>query len=174
MKYLGWAGAADAGFFKYYDSEEKVNKTFELKEMSVDQVEYTVRGFDEKTNSPIYSNDITSFVDEEFSVKSEGGTLFEGRYVKDDILALGAKLHIKLSGTSGGEEVSLYLKGNNYFKVSTLIGKGGDVDITKDAIKFTGFTDEKAGAVKYRAPVFVKGGAREEAVLTEDDTKDIF
>ena len=168
MKYLEWAGAADAGHFKYYDAEDKTNKQLELGEFKVNEIEYTIRGFDEATNSPIYSNDIKSFNDEEFVVKSKGGTLFEGKYAKEAILALGAKLHIKATIDFKGEEMALYLKGMNYYNFSNLIGKDGEVDITKHLVKFNGSTDEKAGAVKYKAPVFVKGNDIGDDIKPED------
>ena len=166
MKYLEWAGAADAGYFKYYDGE--TNQKLKLGEFKVVDIEYTIKGFDEATNSPIYSNDIKSFNDEEFIVKSKGGTLFEGKYKKEDILAIGAKLHIKATIDVNGEEMGLYLKGMNYFNFSKLIGKDGDVDITKNYVKLSGSTDEKAGAVKYKAPVFVKGSEIGDEITPED------
>jgi len=176
--YLEYAGAADAGHFKYSKKNEdgtyENNVKYTFNEMNVDDVSYTVRGFDEASHSQIYSNDIKSFTDEEFTIKCKAGTLLEGRYNKDAVAGLGgsnggAKLHIKLTGTHDGQPVVVFLKGNNYFNVSKLIGKGGDIDITKDMLKLNGFTDEKAGAVKYRAPVFVKGGARAEEISVEDN-----
>lgn len=166
-KYLEFKGAQDAGHFAYYDKEEGGNIKFELKEFSVTNIEYTVRGFDEGSNSVIYSNDIKSFNDEEFIVKSGSGTLFTGRYKKEAILALNAKLHIKITGKQGSDDFALYLKGNNYFNFSNLLK---EIDTSETMIKFTGTTDEKAGAVKYKAPIFVKGGERKaEADISAED-----
>jgi len=167
-KYLEWKGATDAWYFAYYDKEEKVNKPFKLGEFAVKDIEYTVRGFDESTNSNIYSNDIKSFNDEVFVVKSKGGELFEGRYKKEDILALWAKLHIKITALANGEEVVIYLKGNNYFNFSKLIGRDGDVDTATTMVKIEGASDEKAGAVKYKAPIFGKGGPIKEEITPEN------
>ena len=166
-KYLEWKGAFDAGYFAYYDKEEGVNKPFKMAEFAVKDLEYTVRGFDEGTNSVIYSNDIKSFNDEEFIVKSGGGTLFTGRYKKESILALNAKLHIKITADHQGEEVIIYLKGNNYFNFSKLIGRDGEVDVATTMVKITGASDEKAGAVKYKAPIFEKGWERREEITAE-------
>lgn len=157
MKYLEFKGAQDAGHFAYYDKEEGTNIKFDLTEFSVTDIEYTVRGFDEGSNSVIYSNDIKSFNDEEFTVRSGAGVMFEGRYDKEAIKAINAKLHIKITGKQGNDEFALYLKGNNYFNFSNLLK---ELDTTTEMIKFTGTTDEKAGAVKYKAPIFVKGGER--------------
>ena len=75
MKYLEWAGAEDAGWFRFYDGEK--NQKFEMEQFAVKDIEYTVKGFDEGSNSVIYSNDIKLFNDEEFTVKCGSGTIFK-------------------------------------------------------------------------------------------------
>lgn len=165
MIYLEFKGAQDAGHFAYYDKEAGENKKYDLTEFKVNDIEYTVRGFDEGSNSNIYSNDIKSFNDEEFTVKSGAGELFKWRYDKEAIKAINAKLHIKITGKQGADDFALYLKGNNYFMFSNLLK---DLDTATEMVKFTGTTDEKAGAVKYKAPVFVKGWEVKEEITAED------
>ena len=98
MIYLKWKGSSDDGMFTYYDKEAAENKTFDLKEFTITEKPcFTVMGWDEDNNSAIWSNDITNFKDETFNIKSGAGTLYEGVYNKEKTIALGAKIHIKLT-----------------------------------------------------------------------------
>ena len=62
MKHLNYKGAADAGHFEYYNGE--ANEKFDLKDLAVTAVKYTIKGWDEASNSAIYSNDITDWKEE--------------------------------------------------------------------------------------------------------------
>ena len=162
MKYIEWKGASDAGIFGYDELQEDgtyAKQEFKLDVFTIKSVGYTVRGFN-ADNKPMWSNDIEQEVNGradwqtelKVSTKAEG-TIYEGKYDKAKIENLGAKLHIKIVGECKGEDFTLYLKGKNYFNISQILK---DIDTTVDGIKYTGSTDEKAGAVKYKAPVFEK------------------
>ena len=154
MLYLKWRGASDAGHFSYYDKETETNKIFDLKEFTVLNTCYTIIGWDEDSNSAIWSNDVTDWKEDNIVVKSKGGELFNGTYDKAKIENTGAKVHIKATCLQDGQELTITLKGKNFFNFSEALKA---LDIKTDTVKYDGFTDEKAGAVKYRAPVFVKG-----------------
>jgi hypothetical protein len=68
-KYLNFRGASDAGHFEYYDKEAGENVKYKLTNLKVTDVCYTVKGFDEESNSAIYSNDIKNFKEEELNVR---------------------------------------------------------------------------------------------------------
>jgi hypothetical protein len=53
----------------------------------------------------------------------------------------------------------------NFFKLSEVLET---FDTNVSQLKFTGFTDEKVGAIKYRAPTWEEGGEREEVVSVAD------
>ena len=168
-KYLKWKGASDAGFFSYYDKETETNNKFELKDIAVDSVSYTVVGWDEASNSNIYSNDITSFTDEEFTVRAgKGWEIAKGIYkdIKEAIINAGAKLHIKIVGEANGEAVQITLKWLNYFQLSTVLK---EIDIKKDLLSFSGTEDDKKGAVKFKKTIFKKGGERKASEKVDED-----
>ena len=170
MKYLEWKWASDAGFFSYYDGEKNVQYKLDG-DISVNEVGYTIKWFDEESNSPIYSNDLVQWEDgranwdEPFVVKCKRWTIFEGKYSKETIIALGAKLHIKVTGKHNGEDVCITLKGQNYFNLSQLLES---IDRKTTTFKVTWATDEKNWAVKYKAPIFEVGGERKEDIAVED------
>jgi hypothetical protein len=122
-----------------------------------------VKGWDEVSNSAIYSNVIESFNDEPFKIRSKGGTLLEGRYDKLATIALGAKLHIQVTGVdANGDTIILELKGKNYFELN---------EVLKDepkAIKFDRVEDGKVGAVKFKSPFFVAANTIPVPVAAEE------
>ena len=167
MKYLNFKWASDAGHFTTYNKETATNDVVEVGEIIVTDVSYTVKGWDEASNSSIYSNDIKLFRDEPFAVKSKAWILVEWIYkdIKETILNLWAKLHIKVTGRMWEEEISFALKGNNYFQLSETLWA---LNIKENKLKFVWTEDWKVGAVKFKKTIFWEG-----AKLTEKEKEPI-
>jgi len=157
--FLKWKWAGDAGFFEYYDKEAGENKKYKFDQIKVENVSYTIIGWDDASNSNIYSNDITDFNNEPFSVKSwKGGQMFEGIYkeIKEQILNAWAKLHIKVEGVDKeGQRIVLTLKGLNFFQLSETLKT---LSVSDDLLAFDKAEDDKKGAVKFKKTVFKKWG----------------
>ena len=161
--YLQWKGAADAGMFTFYNKEKWENETYNFDTINIQSVGYTVKGWDEGSNSQIYSNVIESFNEEELKIRSKGWTLFEGRYDKKATEELGAKLHIQVVGIDdNGDEIVVELKGKNYFNLSEVLKN------RPQAIKFDRMEDGKIGAVEFKSPFFVATDLIETPKVAED------
>ena len=139
MKHLEYKGASDAGYFTYWDKDLQKEVTYDLEVFNIREIKYTVRGFQ------IWSNDITNFSEEKFTVRNKEKVLAEGLYkeIKEKLPAIEAKLFIKIVS----DNVTLYFKGQNYFNINELLKK------KPKALKFTGFLDKGKG-IKYREPTF--------------------
>jgi len=161
MKYLNYKGASDSWHFEFYNKEKGENVKFKLTEVVIKDVCYTVKGWDEASNSAIYSNDIKQFADEELTVRSKGGELVKGIYrdIKEDILSAGGKLHIKVIGIQAWEEIVITLKGLNFFQLSEVLK---DLDKATTKLKFKGTEDDKKGSVKFKKTVFEAGSTIKE------------
>lgn len=152
MIYLKWNGGDDAGYFTTYDKEKWENVKFKLGDFNIVDVCYTISGWDDSNNCHIYSNDIKSFVDENFTVRSaKGGAIAEGKYkeIKEEINDKWAKLHIKVVGNNGsGDDFSFTLKGMNYYNLSEVLKE------KPKALKVKKVVDDKKGAVKFKSIFF--------------------
>ena len=167
-KYLKWKWASDAWFFEYYNSEDKTTNKYSFDEIAVKNVSYTVKGWDDAGNLPIYSNDIESFREgeNELKVRTKTGVLYEWPYNKEAIEATGGKIHIKVIGVDNKwEEVEITLKWTNFFNLSEVL-KTFDTKAFKLAFDKT--EDWKKWAVKYKSVFFKKGSAIEEEISVED------
>lgn len=168
--YLKWKWAADGGHFEFYNKEKGVDEKIALDKMSVEQVSYTIKGWDDVSESAIYSNNITSFTDEELNIRSKSGVLASGLYkdVKEDVLAKWGKLHIQVDWkTLDWQQIVIQLKGLNFFQLSeTLKGLNKDTDL----LVFEWAEDDKKGAVKFKKTKFgvAKGERKEEEISVED------
>lgn len=154
--YLNFKWASDAGHFENYNKEKGENEKFTLNEIAVTNVCYTVKGWDEVSGSAIYSNDITDFRGEEFTVRSKWGELVKWLYwaIKEDILWAGGKLHIKVEGIQDWEEVVITLKWLNFFQLSETLKT---INIKTEFLKFEWTEDDKKWAVKFKKTIFGKG-----------------
>lgn len=118
QKYLRWD--SDNKCFKFYNKETKQNfpvklplKLVYLKQMA------TIKGFDEKSSSGIYSNEIGQYDlrKKELVVRSfKGGVIATGTYdkIKNDITAAGGKFAVSLYAFLNGELVNVSLFGASY------------------------------------------------------------
>ncbi len=162
MKYLKWKWATDAGYFEFYDKEAGENKKWTWNTINLEYpIQYKVEWFVSDTNEQIFSNIITRF-DEPITVRTKNNKLFEGKYSKADVEAVGGRLHIILRGKdSNWDDVQISLKGTNYFNMSTLLKE------KPEAIKITWVEDGKKGAVKFKSPKF-EATKKMELLQTED------
>ena len=159
MKYLKWHGAIDDGHFSYYDKDKGENVKFKIEDwFNINNVSYTVKGWNDKSNSAIYSNDIKNFKDETLTVRDKDWTIYEWTYNKETIEKNGGKIHIKAECIQWGEEFTIYLKGKNFFNLSELI-KANPID--SNSYKLAEVNDDKIGAVKFKYPVFASAWAKQ-------------
>lgn len=119
-----------------------------------------IKGWHDKSQSGITSNEVRDTTMEPFVVKAfKGGQLAVGLYqqIRDRVNALGANFHSNLYiAFRLGEKLeigSLILKGSalgSWMEFS----KKNRKDLYAKAIQITGFTDGKKGSVKFRTPNF--------------------
>lgn len=164
MKYLEFKGASDAGYFEYYDKEAGINKQYNLNEVEVDNISYTIKGWDDKSNSPIYSGDFTDWK-EDITVRTKEGTLYSWPYDKAKIEAVWGKVHIKIIWKQDWDEIAILLKWNNFFNVNQTL-KG--MNIRDNKLKFAWTEDDKKWAVKFKKTIFEKWGAITREISVED------
>ena len=157
-KYLSWSSTEKC--FKYYDKEQgkDVLLKLPLKFVHLDELA-TIKGWDEKSESGIYSNEVRSTKLEQLNIRSfKGGEIIKGIYqdIKLRVQAAGGVYHASMYVFLNGEVVNLSFKG------AALMGWS---DFAKDNRKsFLGNTIEvltasegKKGAVKFYSPVFTLG-----------------
>jgi len=157
-KYLSWS--SNDKCFKYYDKEQakdvlvKIPLTF----VHLDELA-TIKGWDEKSESGIYSNEVRSTRLEELNVRSfKGGELVKGIYqdIKLRVQAAGGVFHTSIYVFLNGEVVNLSFKGaalmgwSDFAKENRKSFLGNTIEILTSA-------DGKKGAVKFSTPVFTLG-----------------
>ena len=95
--------------------------------------------------------------------------------IKEDVKAKDLNLFRVITAIQDGEIISFRLKWNNSWVFNGLLSWGKDRDGNaftpikwrEYKIKFDGFTDERNGAVKYRAPKWTQGSA-----ITEEEVEE--
>ena len=114
-KFVEWNGGD--GKFYYYDKEakEKVDMPKKFQIVGLDELA-TIKGYDEKASSGVYSNEVKNTTQEELTVKN----------FKGDLLAKGLYQAIKGNLSGGKYTKSIY---------ATLLGKGGSVELINLSIK---------------------------------------
>ena len=157
-KYLSWS--SNDKCFKYYDKEQakdvlvKTPLTF----IHLDELA-TIKGWDEKSESGIYSNEVRSTRLEELNVRSfKGGELIKGIYqdIKLRVQGAGGVFHTSIYVYLNGEVVNLSFKGaalmgwSDFAKENRKAFGGNTIEILTAA-------DGKKGAVKFSTPVFTLG-----------------
>lgn len=157
-KYLSWS--SNDKCFKYYDKEQakdvlvKLPLTFvHLEELS------TIKGWDEKSESGIYSNEVRSTKLEQLNVRSfKGGEIIKGIYqdIKLRVQAAGGVYHMSMYVFLNGEVVNLSFKGaalmgwSDFAKENRKSFLGNTIEILTSA-------EGKKGSVKFNTPVFTVG-----------------
>jgi hypothetical protein len=152
-KFLEWD--SNSGSFKYYDKQEGVNKFVKtpfkfvvLKEL------HTVKGWNDKSESGIYSNEVVSLNDK-LDVKSfKGGPIISGLYrdIKDQLQGgvYNKSIYVMLGD---GSIANISMKG-------AVVATWGDFTkkskarLSDEWVAVLKHEDMKKGSVKYTIPVF--------------------
>ena len=169
---LEWAGAADAGYFKYYDKEAKEKKAVQLpfKFAYLDEMT-AILGFSPKYQSNLFSNEVR-FMSETLNIMAfaDGKVkhLKEGVYkdIKEDVQAMGGKYHKIIygaviesqdEGLRKGDIIRIAIKGSG-------VSSWGDFKSKHTGTIVVGKDSGKNGAVTYTFPTF-----ESEEISPEDD-----
>jgi hypothetical protein len=159
-KFIGWK--SNDKKFSYYDKEKKENTEIELpfKFLFLEQY-HKMSGWNNASDSRIYSNEVYSIGKETLNVKSfKGGEIASGLYrdVKDSIKNAGAvymrSIYIMLES---GEIANLELKGSAVAKYSDFYNDNKHL-LDNQWIEVNKAIDGKKGAVKFSTPDFTIGG----------------
>lgn len=159
VRFFEWNG--EQGTVRYYDKDAKKNIDVALPFtfLLLDELA-SVRGWNDASNSGIYSNEVRDTRTDVMVVKAfKGGTLAEGLYkdFKDRVSAVGGQFttNCYIAFKHNGELAIGSLK----FKGSTLgawmeFRKANRGDLYSKAINITGYVEGKKGRVVFRVPTF--------------------
>ena len=159
-KFLQWK--SDEKCFSYYDKETEKDVKIELPLNIVILEHYhTVKGWHDKSESGIYSNEVFSIGSDEVEVKAfKGGLIAKGLYkeIKSQIKDAGAHYSRSIYAvTNDLEIINISLKGSGVSAYSDFIKDFGDNNFDKHWVKISGAKEMKKGKVRYSVPVFEKG-----------------
>ncbi|AXH74765.1 MAG: hypothetical protein [Bacteriophage sp.] len=165
------------GVIKYYDKEkeEKMELKLPFTFIVLDTLA-TIKGWNDPSDSGIYSNEVRDITKDVLLVKSfKGPQIAEGFYrdIKNTIIANGG--HYSSSVYIAYAYNNIFQIGNIQFKGAALnswveFTKANRNAIMKQAIVITGYTEGKKGAVTFKIPTF---GLREISASTEETAKDL-
>jgi len=154
VKYLDWN--SENGEFSYYDKDDKAKIPVKLpfRFLVLDSLT-TVKGYSEKYESGIWSNEIRNLKDEDLVVRTSKGVLTQGKYadIKDEVASAGGKYTKSLYIVVGEEIWNIQLKGAA-FSGWLEFEKQAKRKIFTDAVVCTSFKSEKKGRVNYTVPLF--------------------
>jgi len=159
-KYLNWKSNDKS--FAYYDKEQGKNVLVELPIKFLFLEHYhTVKGWNDASESGIYSNEVYSIGKEELSVKAfKGGEIGKGLYkdIKEQIKNAGAVYHRSVYGMlPDGSLVNFQLKGSGVKAYSDFYNDNNHL-LDNQWIEINQAKEGKKGAVKYTTPEFKIGG----------------
>ena len=167
-KWFEWD--SDKSTIKYYDKEEKkhIHHKLPFTFLVLDQTA-TITGYNEQSQSGIYSNEVKSTKNDKLNVKAfKGGVLGNGLYVdiKDAVKSQGGKFtsNVYIAYKEGKQ----YALGCIQFKGASLqswsdFSKNHRGAIMTKAIEIASFDKGKKGKVEYTTPAFTLRDASEEA-----------
>jgi len=166
-KYLEWKSNDKS--FSYYDKSvgENVKVELPLKFLFL-QNYHTVKGWNDASDSGIYSNEVFYIGSEPMTVRSfKGGVIAEGLYkdIKPTITSAGGKynrsIYVMLED---GTVANISLKGSGVRQWSDFMEANKNL-IDNQWIEVLTSNDEKKGSIKYSTPEFTVG-----ANLTKQDS----
>ena len=158
-KYLDWKSNDKS--FSYYDKEagENVKVDLPLKFVFL-QHYHTVKGWNDASQSGIYSNEVYYIGSEPMTVRAfKGGTIAEGIYkdIKQDITNAGGKYHRSVYVMlEDGTIANLSLKGAVVREWSDFIEANKNL-VDNRWIEVKSAKDQKKGSIKYSTPEFTLG-----------------
>lgn len=158
-KFLEWS--SNDKCFKYYDKAQGKNVLVPLPLKFVILEHYhTVKGWNDPSESGIYSNEVLFLGTEELEVKSyKGGQIAKGYYkeIKSKILGAGGHYCRSIYAvTKDLEIINISLKGSAVKEYSDFVKEFGDNQFDKNWVEIKESKDMKKGAVNYSVPVFSK------------------
>jgi len=157
--YLSWS--SNDKCFTYYDKESQSNKKVTVPLQFIHCEEFaSIRGFHDKSQSSIWSNEIKDTRKEEFFVRSfkSQGNLVSGIYqnIKAEIQSLGGHYNLSLYAVIDGKLLNLSFKGAVLQAWSNFATENRKRFLT-NYVDIVGASDEKKGSVKYSIPTFALG-----------------
>lgn len=158
-KYLEWKSVDKK--FSYYDKEAKENVYLELPLKFVFLQHYhTVKGWNDASQSGIWSNEVYYIGSEPMKVRAfKGGTIADGIYkdIKEDITKAGGKYHRSVYVMlEDGSIANLSFKGAVVREWSEFI-KNSKSLIDNQWIEVNSAKDQKKGSIKYSTPELTLG-----------------
>jgi len=171
-KFLEWD--SEKACFEYWDKEKKANVTVKLpiRGYVLDELA-TVKGYSNKTQNGIWSNEVKDITKQSLSVKSKDKSgkltvIAEGKWsdIKEIVKAGGGKYtrslyFAMLNDKEEYEIVNLQLKGAAFSGWLNFVNENKNAVLTAEIV-CADFTKEKNGATKYTIPVFTAEEASEE------------
>ena len=159
-KYLNWKSNDKA--FAYYDKAKAENVIVELPLKFLFLEHYhTVKGWNDASESGIYSNEVYSIGKEPVTVKAfKGGVIGEGLYkdIKENIKNAGAVYHRSVYAMlENGDLINLQLKGIGVKAYSDFYNDNNHL-LDNQWINIESAKEGKKGAVKFSSPEFTIGG----------------
>ena len=158
-KYLEWKSVDK--MFSYYDKAAKENVSVELPLKFVFLQHYhTVKGWNDASQSGIWSNEVYYIGSEPMTVRAfKGGTIAEGIYkdIKEDITKAGGKYHRSVYVMlEDGSIANLSFKGAVVREWSEFM-KNSKSLIDNRWVEIKSAKDQKKGSIKYSTPDFALG-----------------
>lgn len=169
LRWYEWHGSQ--GIVRYYDKNAKNLKNPEKKGENIpcalpftfillDELA-TVKGWNEASESGIFSNEVRDTRAETFLVKSfEGGEIATGfwQQIRDRVTVKGgyftANLYIGFKDTAGQLQIGALQLGGAALNNWVDFKKAHRSDVYTKAVKIVSFTQHIKGEIKYRKPVF--------------------
>ena len=162
VHFFEWAGGATGGYLHYWDKEKKENVQCNLPFtfLALDELA-TVKGWNDASDSGIYSNEVRSTKAESLTVKAfKGGIIAEGLYseIKDAVNTAGGR-YVSSIYCAFREDGELSI-GAVQFKGAALnawvdFKKASGAKLWEKAVTITGSVEGKNGSVKYKTPTFI-------------------
>lgn len=155
-----WNGDGEAGNIRYYDKTagKNIDVALPFTFILLDELA-TIGGYNEKSNTGIYSNEVRDTRTDAFVVKTKAGVLIEGLYkdIKDRLEKLGghfvASCYIAFKQDDGDFAIGqLKLKGAA-LSAWMDFKKSNRAAMYDGAVSITGFNQGKKGKIEFRTPV---------------------
>ena len=158
-QYLNWKSNDKS--FAYYDKAKGENVLVELPIKILFLEHYhTVKGWNDASESGIYSNEVYSIGKEPLTVKAfKGGIIGEGLYkdIKENVKNAGAVYNRSIYAmTSEGSLINVSLKGSGVKAYSDFYNDNNHL-LDNNWIEINSAKEGKKGAVKYTTPEFTLG-----------------
>ncbi len=155
VKFLQWK--SNDKKFSYYDKEEGKNVFVDLpfKFLTLTEM-HTVKGWNDASESGIYSNEVKFISKEELNVRSfKGGEIAKGIYkeIKEQIVKAGGHYSKSIYILVEGEICNLQLKGSGVQSWGDFTQKTRS-RLSDEWITVNKAQEMKKGSIKYSVPVF--------------------